>query len=55
MQQTVTSEDIEVVQTIWGDHFKESFPPSQYAGWLRLYPPAPKISTRIERLRRARQ
>ncbi len=25
--------------TIWCDHFKDSLPPSQYAGWLRLYPP----------------
>lgn len=39
MQQTVTHEDIEVVQTIWHDHFTNPLPPSQYARWLRLYPP----------------
>ena len=35
----LTHEDIEVVQTIWCDDFKESLPPLQYGGWLRLYSP----------------
>lgn len=39
MQQTVTREDVEVVRTIWCDHFKESLASSQYAAWLRLYSP----------------
>ncbi len=39
MQETVTREDIQVVQTNWCDHFKDSLPPSQYAAWLRLYSP----------------
>lgn len=35
---TVSRDDLEVVQTIWSDHFKDALPPSQFATWLRIYP-----------------
>jgi len=36
--QTVTREDIEILQTHWSDRFKFGLKPSQFAMWLRMYP-----------------
>ena len=40
---TVTNEDIEVLQAIWHDHFTNALPPSQFAVPLRLHPIDTKI------------